>query len=92
MSKMIPVNPISLADLLQPGNVVRVCFRDVGGRPNRNNAVLHVRAIVDEDIIVTREWSKGRRSWVYVAEHWEYYQLLLRDGALSLVRRERCEQ
>ena len=45
------------------------------GEGNINNRVIHIRAIVDDDKVVFRWWSKGRQSWIYEVEHLEYFVL-----------------
>jgi hypothetical protein len=56
---------------------------DFGGN-NPNNRLEHVRAIVDDDHVVTRWWSRRRRQWIYKVEHILWYELLLNDGYLTV--------
>ena len=62
-----------LRDMLSVGNKVR-----------DNKKVLHILAIVDDEFIVYKYWTKGRR-WAYVVEYWYHFHLLLEKGWLEIV-------
>lgn len=75
--------PKTLDEMLQPGNKVRQFWNE----GNINNALLHVRAIVDDDYIVTKEWWQGKRHWHYKMEHRTWYEMLHKDGVLTYAGR-----
>lgn len=60
-----------------PGLSYQIYYSD----GNINNKKIHVRAIVDEDRVVYRSWSK-RKGWVYSVESLYYFELLKNDGHL----------
>lgn len=68
-----------LIALLVPGQAVRVTHSD----GNRNNSVDHIRAIVDGDIIVFKQWSQTKMRWNYKCEHVFWYSTLADGGKLS---------
>jgi hypothetical protein len=68
-----------LADLIKPGNAVKI-FYNPG---NINNRLIHIRAIVDDDEIVYRFWSKYRQCWIYEMKNLYFFILLHRDGFLK---------
>lgn len=67
---------------VQPGKSFRIFW----GKGNVNNKIVHVRAIVDEDIVVMMEWQKRRKRWHYAAETMIWYQLLIEKGRLRFRR------
>jgi len=71
-----------LDTMLQPGNKIRL-FYDKG---NPNNNLMHIRAIVDDDQIVYRWWSRRKQNWRYVIV-WRYmFELWHKDNNLTLVK------
>lgn len=50
-------NPITTSDdlsnWLRPGKSINIVY----GPDNRNNHIEHIRAVIDDDYIVTRQWS-----------------------------------
>jgi hypothetical protein len=40
---------------------------------NRNNRVIHVRAIVDDEYVVIRYWSYRQKDWMYRLEWVGYF-------------------
>lgn len=34
-----------------------------------NNMIIHIRAIVDDDFVVFRTWSKNKKDWRYHVEY-----------------------
>lgn len=47
---------------------VGAIFRMVYGKDHHGNRRVHIRAIVDDDYVVTRQWSKRRQDWIYKIE------------------------
>jgi hypothetical protein len=62
---------------LKVGNSYRIFYN----KGNPNNMLIHVRAIVDKDYIVTKVWKNCK--WRYRIEYYYLYQLLARDGMLT---------
>ena len=56
---------------IKPGSTYRLYY----GANNRNNKLIHVRAIVDGDQIVCRTWSKGKKRWNYYVEDAIYFDV-----------------
>lgn len=54
------MNEETLNNLLQVGKSIRVDFGHGSGKEVR-----HIRAIVDDDQIVYRVWSKFKQRWLY---------------------------
>ena len=73
---------MTLEEIIQPGHAVRV-FYNPG---NINNRLIHIRAIVDEDQVVFRWWSKHKQCWIYQVEDMYYFTLRHNDGRLTLVK------
>lgn len=60
---------LDLDSVLQIGKSVRVNF----GEGNTRNQTRHIRAIVDDDHIVYRVWSKSKQRWIYhIAQRYEF--------------------
>ena len=68
-----------LRELLIPGNKVRIFYY----KGNPNNCLLHIRAIVDNNWIVYKVWSKQKKYWVYLVNHISWFQLRY-DNLLSV--------
>jgi hypothetical protein len=63
-------------EIIQPGNAVR-----------RLGYLLHIRAIVDEEYVVYKVWSRNKGRWAYHVE-WIYgFELWYNDNKLELVKR-----
>lgn len=69
-----------IEDILQRGVGVNIAYQS--GRTE----TLHVRAIVDEDYVVVRQWS-ARKGWMYRVVDRYYFELLLEKGSVASVRR-----
>lgn len=69
---------MTLDEMLQPGNKVRVFYND----NNINNQIRHIRAIVDEDQIVYRVWSK-KGYWRYFVTSRYEFELKYANGVLT---------
>jgi len=66
------------------GDVWRINF----GKGNPNNAVIHIRAIVDEDYAVWRVYNRHKKRWDYEIKHNYTLCLLDSDGFLEFVRHD----
>lgn len=69
---------MTLDDILQP-NMAFTLFKKR----------LHVRAIVDDQQVVVRRWSRGKQSWIYEVEDRYYYELAYREGTIQKVTTDR---
>lgn len=65
--------PINLLEDLKPGKSFRIRYDN---KNNVNNRVIHIRAIVDDEMIVFRQWSRRRQRWIYAIEHLYYFELI----------------
>jgi hypothetical protein len=64
--------PDEVMQLLQPGQRIRL-----------RGSLIHIRAIVDEDQIVYREWWPRHRRWEYKVE-WVYaFYIAWKEGQLG---------
>ena len=68
-----------LEELLIPGQKVKISF----GKGNINNKTVHVRAIVDDRIVVYTVWDKYRQDWRYNYFGIDYLALLHEKGNLK---------
>jgi len=69
--------------IISAGETWRLRFEQAN---NPNNALLHIRAIVDAEYIVYRTWSRRKRDWTYRIDHIGLLSLYLRDGNLKKVK------
>lgn len=68
-----------LIDMLQPGKKVKLFYNE--GNPN--NELRHIRAIVDDEYIVYRVWSRHKQYWIYHV-NWIYdFHLAFEGGNLK---------
>lgn len=72
---------MTLDQILQVGNTIRLFYSE----GNTGNALLHVRAIVDGDQVVTREWHKYRQRWFYKIDSRMRFSVLLEEGFIAEV-------
>lgn len=76
-----------LIDMLVPGAVIKLDY----GENNPNNKTMHVRAIVDDDMIVYRVWSQSKQIWRYHVEGVYFFTLGYSKDYLKFVRKEKLE-
>ena len=74
--------PDELREMLLPGKKVRRYF----GKKDRRNQLMHIRAVVDEEYIVYRVWSRRRRWWVYKIDWWYYFYMDMEYGYLQVAK------
>lgn len=55
-----------------------------GGEGNPNNKRIHIRAIIDGQVIY-RHWSQRKQNWYYAVESLYYFSLLFRDNRIHKV-------
>ena len=68
-----------LIKLIQPGNKVEL----FAGDDNPYNDIYHIRAIVDEQIVVYRTWSKAEQRWRYGIDSLYTFKMYCTNGWLS---------
>jgi len=68
-----------LDELIKPGSKLYIDY----GEGNRNNRIIHIRAIVDEEWVVSRTWWKSKRRWHYVIEHILGFEMMQEAGRLK---------
>jgi hypothetical protein len=69
----------TLDEMLQPGQKIKVFYSE----RNPNNQIRHIRAIVDNEFIAYRVWSKRKRLWMYNIQHRYNFELGYERGVLS---------
>ena len=62
----------TLKELLKPGNKLNLFFNE----GNINNKTIHIRAIVDDDYIAYKTWSRRKQRWYYQIEYIYFFELL----------------
>lgn len=67
-----------LANLIQVGKSLKIFY----GEGNLNNRVIEIRAIVDDNQVVIRQWSK--KDWRYSVEDRHYFEIVHKMGCLTL--------
>ena len=53
------------------------------GHDNLNNKNIEIRAIVDDEYVVFKSWSKNKSRYVYSIESLYYFRLLSDQGSLK---------
>ena len=71
-----------ILEKLQPGTKWRIFYNP----ENINNKLAHIRAIIDDDMVVWRFWSYQRQNWIYQVDHIYRFQILDNDGHLQRVK------
>ena len=66
---------------INPGDKWRFDY----GTGNMNNKLCHIRAVVDDNQIVYRAWSKREQMWIYHIDHLYFWELVYSDGHLKKV-------
>ena len=72
------IHPSKIDDYLSAGASIRVF---TGSRRSENGR-LHIRAVVDDDVIITRKWSYHRKGWIYEAKTRSWFHAFARGGLL----------
>ena len=71
-----------------PGQTWRIFFSE----GNLNNKTVHIRAVVDEDHIVYRSWSKRKQRWIYHIDHEYLFELYQEQGHMKLTKETPCKK
>lgn len=75
---------LTLDEILQPGMSFSVFFCE----GNRANERIHIRAIIDDDIVIYRTWqNKYKQRWCYYTGHRDKFKALFAYG--DIIRRIR---
>lgn len=65
---------------MKNGEVYKIYYNE----GNRNNKVLQIRAVVDDEWIVSRSREVGTSdSWIYRMEHKSFFDLLIENGSMK---------
>ena len=67
---------------VRPGESWRIVYGD----GHMMNCVVHIRAIVDEEIVVFRKWHKRHKCWDYHAEHEYFFQIRFERDQMRKLR------
>lgn len=67
----------TLDEMLQPGKKIKVFYNE----NNRNNAIWHIRAIVDNKCVVYRVWNG--KSWLYHVNSMHTFEFMYEKSRLS---------
>jgi hypothetical protein len=68
--------------IIKPGQTWRIFFF----KGNRNNTLIHIRAVVDNEYFVVRKWRRGK-GWIYTLENPYYFEILLNDKKMYEVKK-----
>ena len=68
-----------LLNMLQPGKKVKLVYSEW----SPNNELRHVRAIVDDEYIVYKVWSRHKKRWHYRVEWIFDFHLAFKGGNLT---------
>lgn len=66
-------------EMLVPGNIIKIVL------PRKDYQLRHIRAIVDDEYIVYKVWSKRKQYWFYFVDWWYKFYLEKEKGVLTLV-------
>lgn len=58
---------------------------------NLNNKTIHIRALIDEEWIVYRKWSKRKQRWLYFIEHIYLLEMYIENGYMKLMKEGVCQ-
>lgn len=74
--------PEELVEMVRVGKKVQVFYCP----GHRHNELRHIRAIVDEEYVVYRVWSRHRQGWLYRVEWLYEFYLKWENGRLAAAR------
>lgn len=68
------------------GGVVEICkkYKIFWNENNVNNKIIHVRAIVDGDQVVYKEYWKSKKRWVYFVKEMQWFDMLKEKGVIEM--------
>jgi hypothetical protein len=69
---------------IKPYDMWRIDF----GPNNLNNELLHIRAIVDDNVVVYRTWLRHKRRWRYSAKYFQEFEWLMERGVMKRVGKD----
>ena len=72
---------MELDNILIIGNKLKIFYE----KGNPNNKLIHILAVVDEDMIVYKYYGKHKQKWFYCVENYYYFFILFEQGHLSKV-------
>lgn len=65
--------------MLVPGKKIKLFINDA----NPNNKIYHIRAIVDDEYIVYKVWSRSKQRWNYHIDWFYLFEMYLKNGWLT---------
>ena len=68
-----------LDKLIQPGSKLYIDY----GKGRIHNRIIHIRAIVDDEWVVSRTWWKSKREWHYDIDHIMRFEMMQEAGNLK---------
>jgi hypothetical protein len=71
---------------IKPGKVVYKQYYP----GNRNNLRMHIRAVVDDEMVVYCFWVPGKHRWGYHITYRIDFVLMIENGSLFFVGDEKC--
>ena len=73
--------PDELLKMIKPDNMLKIHY----GEYNINNALINIRAIIDDEQIVFKAKYEGSHKWKYCIESWYYFLFRFKLGKLNLI-------
>lgn len=61
-------------------------YRIFWNKDNPNNETIHVRAIVDEDQIVYKQWYSSKQRWMYHVRDILWFDMLKKEGIIKKIK------
>jgi len=68
-----------LDELIKPGSKLYIHY----GKGRIHNSIIHIRAIVDDEWVVSRTWHRRRGQWQYEINHITRFEVLYEQGRLK---------
>ena len=70
---------IKIPEDLIPGKSFKIYY----GESHISNHIVHIRAIVDDEIVVFKWWHRGTQRWIYATQSLYYFKALSESGHLQ---------
>ena len=61
-------------------------YRIFWNKDNPLNGTIHIRAIVDDNQVVYKEWSPGKQRYFYFVRDMMWFDMLKKDGVIKKIR------
>lgn len=69
---------LTFEEMIEPGRTIRIFYN----KGNINNRRIHIRKIVDGDVVVYAYWRKYKHYWDYAIYYKYFLKLLFDDDVL----------